>query len=272
MISDDMVLVREYAQGNSEQAFATLVSRHINLVYSVALRQVRDPHLAEEITQGVFIILEKLRVFFTKRGVSLSITAIAGAAAPNSVQAAPAGLAAAITSAALSGTTITTSAVIASTKGIAMTTLQKTIITTALAVAVGTGIYEAYQAANTRAKMQTLQRQQTSLTERIQQLQRERDDATNQLRALREDNERLNQNAGELLKLRGEAGLLRQQAARLSSPPVQSTTQVATTNQPADAVEQTKRLGRDKSWDGRNYATQFVLFAANNQGWFPTNW
>jgi len=54
---DDIALLRKYAEENSEEAFATLVARHINKVYSVALRQTNNPHSAEEITQAVFVIL-----------------------------------------------------------------------------------------------------------------------------------------------------------------------------------------------------------------------
>jgi RNA polymerase sigma factor (sigma-70 family) len=273
-MNDDMDLVRGYALGKSERAFETLVSRYVNLVYSTALRQARDPHLAEEITQAVFMLLarkanslgpttilpswlhrttgfvsadtlkmerrrarreqeaymqstldrpegetwqqiaplldgaiaalsekdrhavvlrffqnkslneigvalgtsedaakmrlsraiEKLRAFFDRRGVALSVTALAAAVAANSVQAAPPGLAASVASAALSGTTMTTTAFLAATKTIAMTTIQKTLATAAIAALAVAGIYKSRQAADLREQNQSLRSQLAALT------------------------------------------------------------------------------------------------------------
>jgi RNA polymerase sigma factor (sigma-70 family) len=252
MMMDDMDLVRQYAQNKSEEAFATLVSRHVNLVYSVALRHAREAHLAEEITQSVFIVLarkagslgsgtvlsgwlcrtaryvsaralttqrrrqrreqeaamessanetesnvwmqieplletamaqlgekdhnavvlrflegrsfksvsaalgtseagakmrvnralEKLRAFFKRHGIMVSVAMIAGAVSANSVQAAPVGLASSVTAAAIKGTTVTTSTLTlieTTLKYMAWTKLKTAIVAGAIAlVAAGT--------------------------------------------------------------------------------------------------------------------------------------
>jgi RNA polymerase sigma factor (sigma-70 family) len=53
----DMELLRQYADRNSDEAFAALVARHVNLVYAAALRKTGNADAAGEITQAVFIIL-----------------------------------------------------------------------------------------------------------------------------------------------------------------------------------------------------------------------
>jgi uncharacterized protein (TIGR03435 family) len=55
----DMDLLRDYQRQGSEEAFAELVRRHVNLVYSAALRHAGIAAHAEEITQAVFVILAR---------------------------------------------------------------------------------------------------------------------------------------------------------------------------------------------------------------------
>jgi RNA polymerase sigma factor (sigma-70 family) len=323
-MTSDLELLQNYADRNSEEAFAELVRRHLDLVYSAALRQVRSPQLAEEVAQSVFTDLarnagklkpdtvltawlyqvtrrtavdvvrkesrrqlreqiasemnamnatapdwtrvepfldeamhtldetdraavllryfenkslhevgatlgtsddaaqkrvsravERLREFLSKRGVTVGASGLVVVISANAVQAAPAGLAVTISTAAIfAGTAVSTSTVIATTKAIAMTTLQKTLVTATLAVVAGAGIYEARQASTLRSQVQTVQQQQAPLAEQIQQLQRERDNVTKRLAELQAENEQLksNRNTAELLKLRGEVARLRNEA------------------------------------------------------------
>jgi DNA-directed RNA polymerase specialized sigma24 family protein len=56
---NDWELLQGYIKTGSEQAFEELVRRDIYWIYSVALRQVNDPQLAEEIVQSVFALLSR---------------------------------------------------------------------------------------------------------------------------------------------------------------------------------------------------------------------
>jgi RNA polymerase sigma factor (sigma-70 family) len=167
--------------------------------------------------------VERLREFFAERGVTVGAGGLAIIISANAVQAAPVGLITTISTAALAGTAVTTSTIIATTaKTIAMTTLQKVLITATLAVVAGAGVYEAKQVHDARAEVQTLQQQQTPLADQVQQLQNSYAEATNRLANLLAENLRLksNPNGMELLKLRGEVTRLRTDAGQANDPMV----------------------------------------------------
>jgi len=361
----DSQLLRAYTDHRAEPAFAELVRRHVDFVYSTALRMVCDSHLAEDVTQGVFVALaknaiqltdravlsgwlhrtaqniaaqtvrtdvrrrareqeaaamnellsaepdavwehiaphldaalgelaeadrdalllryferksaremaqtlgvsdeaaqkrvnravERLRKCFAERGVTVGASGLAVVISANAVQAAPAGLAATISAAAaLAGTTLTTAATATVTQTIAMTILQKTIIGATLAVAVGTGIYEARQNSKLRDQVRVFQQQQAPLTEQIQQLQRERDHATNQLAALADEVGKNEKDNLELLRLRGMAGVARRAIGEAEQLREQLARQASETgNNPiSDAMADAMKQSLEQHVEGR---------------------
>lgn len=54
---NDLELLRQFARDGSQAAFQAVVSRHFDLVYSAAKRQVRSPDLAKDVAQAVFLDL-----------------------------------------------------------------------------------------------------------------------------------------------------------------------------------------------------------------------
>src|SRR5438876_4538080 len=159
--------------------------------------------------------VERLREFFSKRGVAVGASGLATILSANAVQAAPIGLSATISaSAALSGAAH--AGTIGLTKTLAMTTIQKTLLAATVVAAVGTGIYEARRISQLTGNIQALQQQQAPLTAQAGQLRRQRDDATSKSAALQQENGRLRQDSVELAKLRGEVARLRSDSQELA--------------------------------------------------------
>ena len=330
-MTSDLDLLRQFARENSQDAFTEIVRRHVNLVYSAALRQVRSPQLAEEIAQSVFADLaraakklnsetiltawlysvarrtaidairkesrrqlreqiavemnnmnatannwtqiepllddamaaldetdrsaillryfenktlrevgealgtnddaaqkrvsravERLREFFSKRNVTIGASGLALIISANAVQAAPIGLAATISAAAvIAGTAVHTSSIIAATKTIAMTTLQKTLITVTVAVLAGAGIYQAKQAHDARNAASKLQAEQTPLAMEIARLQAEANKLSELLADAKDQKQLTQAQFNELLKLRGQMGLKQANAEVENDPAFQ---------------------------------------------------
>jgi RNA polymerase sigma factor (sigma-70 family) len=319
-MTSDWDLLGQYARQSSQDAFAELVRRHLDLVYSAALRQVRSPQLAEEVAQSVFADLarnavklksgtiltawlyqvtrhtaidvvrresrrqareriavemntmnatasdwmqvepfldeamealddtdrsaillryfenknfrevgealgtsddtaqkrvgraiERLRGFFAKRGITVGASGLAVALSANAMQAAPAGLVVTISAAAtLAGTAVSTSTSIAAIKAIAMTTLQKTVITATLVFAgLATSLVIQHQA------QVKLGEENQSLRQQNAQLQTDNTVLSNRVVQTRGSTALSSDRLRELLRLRGEVGVLRRQQREL---------------------------------------------------------
>ncbi len=376
----DAQLLRAYVEHRSDPAFAELVRRHVDIVYSAALRMVCDSHLAQDVTQGVFLALasnaaqltdrpvlsgwlhrtaqniaaqtvrtdvrrrvreqeaaamnkllsaepdalwehiapqldaalgelseadrdavllryferksasemaqtlgisdeaaqkrvnravERLREFFAKRGLTVGASGLVIVISANAVQAAPVGLAVTIsTAAALAGKTIATTATTTLTKAIAMTSLQKTIVTATVAILAGTGIYEAHHVSQLRNQVQTLQQQQAPLTQQNQRLQNEHDDATSRLASMAEAMANTKGNNEELLKLRGKVGVLQGQANE-SSQRVHIAEQKLVSALSAEAQFEAHQGARTDAV--KQLGLAMFSFAMGHDNQFPTN-
>jgi RNA polymerase sigma factor (sigma-70 family) len=167
--------------------------------------------------------LEKLELLLKRRGIMTTAGALSAALMANAVEAAPPGLATAISAGAvLTGAVAVSGSATAVTKAIAMTTMQKIAIGGTLAVLAGAGIYESHQTTQLREQVRSLQEQQAPLQEQVQQLEGERDEATNRVASLMDENSGLKKDSAELLALRGEVGELRHSLAATQKVPAPS--------------------------------------------------
>jgi RNA polymerase sigma factor (sigma-70 family) len=381
MSDTDLELLARYTRQHAEDAFAEIVRRHLGLVYSAALRQVRSPQLAEEVAQSVFIDLgrsaaklkpdtiltawlyqvtrrtaidvvrreasrqlreqiatemnamnatatdwthieplldeamhalddtdraavllryfenkslrevgatlgtsenaaqkrlgravERLREFFAKRGITVGASGLVVVISANAVQAAPVGLAVAISSAAaLAGTTILTATTATLGKAIAMTMMQKVLVAVAFAAVVGTAIYEARQASGLRDEKQTLLAQQDQLTS-------EQDKALSAAAASTENDERLRREKSELLRLRGEVGMLRNQLSELQKLRAerdrlaQQSQSGASPSPEIDPFDKEHGPGAGaKAQSAKHWSFALINYAENHQGQFPAS-
>jgi RNA polymerase sigma factor (sigma-70 family) len=206
--------------------------------------------------------LEKLRAVFTKRGITTAAELVS-VVSTNAVQMAPAGLAA----------TLATTSIAAVGTGSAFTLMKFMTAThiklglSALVVAVAATALVVQHQTQTR-----LRDENESLHKKIAQLQTDNESLSNRLAAVGDARTLTDEQLNELLKLRGEVGILKNQLATAAKNQAQTTVHMDQANQPDDLLEQQKRMVRAKAGDAHIYVSAFMDYANSHNGQFSTNW
>jgi hypothetical protein len=202
-----LMLLEQYTRQGAEEAFAVLVL--LRFFEGKDLKTVGGAlGVSEEAARKrVARAVERLREFFSKRGVEITSAGVAALLSAKAVEAAPTGLAAAITAALpISGALLSGAATLQLTKTIAMTTIQKLALAAAVAAALGTAVYEQHRLSQMRQQIQALQQQQEPLASQIKALNQERDRLAASLKTAQDQHRA---DLADLPKLRAEVTPLR---------------------------------------------------------------
>ncbi|MDD5140061.1 MAG: sigma-70 family RNA polymerase sigma factor [Verrucomicrobiales bacterium] len=212
--------------------------------------------------------LEKLRTAFARRGVAAT-AALASVISANAVQMAPANLAVALTTASITiagtGTTFTLMKIMTATK-------LKLAFSALVVVGATTAIVVQHQT------QEKLRAENAALAQQVAQLQTDNENLSNRLAASGDSKSLSDKQFNELLKLRGEVGVLRQQINELGrlreeNRQLQTSQRDASVQQQAiiDAEEQQQKAAIQKLNDAKQGVLAFIMFASDNHEEFPTN-
>jgi RNA polymerase sigma factor (sigma-70 family) len=205
--------------------------------------------------------LEELRVLLKKRGVALSAGALGTLLATESI-AAPGGLALSISTAAL-GVSVGGTGTLTLVKLMAMTKTNIGIAGVCIIAGLGTSLIIQRQA------QASLREQQTALHQQ-----------SNELAELEAESRALASPAGEsggpndrenLIKLRGEVGLLRSQTNALSTLQQENRRLHEAQKTPLQIVEELRDAGIQKMNFSKEWMMAFYSFAADHGGQFPSS-
>lgn len=209
--------------------------------------------------------LEKLRAIFAKRGITTATT-FASVISANAVQLAPASLA----------TTLATTSIAAT--GTGTFTLLKIMTATKLKFAIGAIVVVGAATALViqHQTQEKLRAENKSLGQRLAQLHSE--NVSNRLAERGDPKSLSDEQFRELLRLRGEVGVLRRQTNELGKlrGEVQRlrALQIEANNQEqamADVKQQEREMSIRKLNDAKQGMLAFMMFANDNQQQFPTN-